>query len=1050
MDEQTGFIVNGSELLQTKDAGSTWHIKQSMARGTEVRFKGSTGFVVGDYGTVYQTEDLGESWRKLTVSTTEDLNSVHVLDQDTIFVTGSKSLITTTDGGSTWTEKAISPPQADPYFPNAYTITKSYFINSKVGHATCSNGTILKTVDGGQSWYATESTNTTPSSYFTIQFVNSKVGYASKMHTTLMKTTDGGETWSALSTLRQIASSTFAMHFLSEQVGFVAGEYGAMYKTSDGGQNWTKMSFQSGFVDGTSIYGIHFTDEQVGYATGMGGRIVKTTDGGQTWTHQAFTHNDIRDLVFPTSTTGYAASGELYKTTDKGQSWQKVNTGLDESYHAYRSAQFFSADTGYVVAQTGTSSRDVLIKTTDGGNTWTKVDVHMYVQQFSGVYFLNNRVGYMSTSDRHYGYGFLKTTDGGQTWQQVSDFYGAGSLHFMDINKGFAIRNGDLYSTSDGGVSWTKIYEVEGSFAGFSFVNDMVGYVAAQYGVLLKTIDGGSTWEKLAAPYDRYRVVRFYSQNTGYLIGEYGNTLRTLDGGYSWEKVELPSLITKLVITDALDMFVSGAHGRILKATFDNPAYALKVLPATKISADGAELTAVAALNSGTLTNIRLEYGKYGLFDKSIALTPGQVPAHAAEKYTYTLEDLEATTTYYYRIRATHNGIERVSDVAEFKTFAAFEYTLGSIFDLGTTGGEIMASVTSHLDEITAIQFEYATDQSFTNSTSVAASPAVVQAKTSSVVTAALRPLMPGTRYFVRLKFTQNGKVHHSAAFGFFTRPDYVITLQTPFVTKADVQWGARVETYDGDISNLVFEYGTTRDFGKQVAATPDAVAHNTWRHIQVSLTDLDLDTVYYYRVRGVQGESVIHSSVHLFRASGGALLEPDQAVVAGNSVILSGFVAPQGVAITNLQIEYGETEALGHTVAATPNALMTGTGRVQAEIKDLAPGRVYYYRIKGTVNRVELHSQMASFATAAPTGISDAADQKLKVYPNPTRDRLYFSHQYPIQRIEVLDPAGRLVLVVEPDAAQYVLDLTRQVPGIYHIRVHHKDYVHVRKVVKL
>ncbi len=1019
-----------------------------MARGNEVRFDGQTGFVVGDFGAVYQTTDLGENWKKLSVNTTENLNSVNILHPDTIYITGNKSLIKSTDGGKTWTIKVIPPPQADPY---SYTITKSYFVSSKVGHATSSRGTILKTIDGGESWYVTESTNTIPSSYFTILFVNSKVGFASKEHSTLMKTTDGGETWAALSTLRQVSSAAYTMHFLNEQVGFVAGDHGGMYKTSDGGHNWTRMSFQAGFVDATSMYGIHFIDENVGYATGMRGRIVKTTDGGKTWTSPAFTYYNIRDMAFPTTTTGYAAGAELYKTTDKGQNWQALNTGLDESYHAYGSMQFFSADTGYVVAHTGTSTRDVLIKTTDGGKSWTKIDVHMYVQQYSAIYFLNNRVGYMSTSDRYYGNGFLKTTDGGQTWQQVSDFYWASRMHFIDINNGFAIRYGDLYKTSDGGLNWTKIYEVYGNFTGFSFVNDKVGYVSAEYGVVLKTKDGGANWEELKTEYDHLKSVTFYNENTGYVLGEYGKNFRTFDGGYSWESVALPTMMSKLIVTDDHDIFVSGDYGRILKGTFDNPAYSLKVLPATNITADGADLTVVAALNSGSLTNVRLEYGKNMLlFDKSIALTPAEVPAHAAEKYTYTLKDLEYTTKYYYRIRATHNGVERVSDIAEFTTYAAFNVSLGSTFNLTTTGCEITGRIASYLDDITAIQFEYATDKSFTNSTSIAATPAVVQAKWSSGVNASLRQLKPDTQYFVRLKFTHRGKVHYSTVYSFYTRPEYRITMHSPTITETDIQWGARVETYNGDISNLVFEYGKTREFGKEAAAAPDAVANNTWRNIQFSLTDLEPNTVYYYRVKGLQGDTVIYSNVHMFRASGGALLEPDRAVVAGSSAILSGFVAPQGVAITNLQIEYGETAELGQTVAATPNSLISGTGKVQAEIKDLAPNTVYYFRITGTVNGEELHSEKISFATAAPTGIADAEGQKLKVYPNPTQDRLYFSHQHPIQRIEVFDHVGKLVLVVLPDAAQYVLDLTKQVPGVYHIRVHHKANVHIRKVVKL
>ncbi|MFD2247543.1 YCF48-related protein [Pontibacter ruber] len=1046
---QSGFIVDGSNLIQTNDAGATWQIQQSISSGNEIRFKDNLGFIVGDFGTVYKSTNAGESWQKLTTGITESLNSVHVLHTDTIYTTSNKSLFKSTDGGNSWSKVPIKPSSQNSYDQYNLTINKSAFINSKVGHVACNNGYILKTTDGGVTWKVTESTNTIPSNFFTIHFVNSQIGFASKEHNSILKTTDGGETWYVISDPNHAIYSFF---FLSENIGFGTGEYGVIYKTTNSGGTWESIGFQKALYDGTSMFGIHFTDENTGYAAGMRGRIVKTTDGGKTWSDYAFTYNNINDLQFPTTTTGYALGSELYKTTDKGKNWATVNTGLDESTHYYRFAKFFSADTGYVVTHEGlySNSIDQLLKTNDGGNTWTKLTLDSYGIRISSMYFFNNRFGYVCT-DSYAGNGFLKTVDGGKTWQKISNFTGATRMHFVDENHGIATRYGDLYRTTDGGVNWIKLREVYGYFTGISFVNDNVGYISAEYGTVLKTKDGGATWEELRTEYDHLKAIAFSSENVGYVTGEYGKNFRTSDGGYTWESISMPYLITKMVITKDKDIFGSGTFGKIVKSTLNYDEYSLKALPASDVTAGGAVLTAVVATNGEALSNIRLEYGKGMFFDKSIELTPAQLQANSAEKYKVTLEDLEPGTTYFFRIRATYKGIQRTSQFIEFVTLPAFSISYGMAYNVKTNSADLSGYVTSNDQEITNIQFEYATNVNFTNPSSIAASPGTVAGKATASVVASAQNLKPGTQYYGRIKLTYKAKQYYGATFSFATRPDYLIQMQPPIVSNTEVKWGARVETYNGDITKIVFQYGKTREFGSEAVATPDVVPNNTWRNVQASLTGLEPQAVYYYRVKALQGDKEIYSTMHMFRAGGGVLIEADKAEqVTGTSAILTGYVAPQGSMVSNIQIEYGETEALGKTIAATPGFLSAGTGIVQAEVKDLAAGSVYYFRIKGTVSGTELYSEKATFATAAPTGITDEEDRKLKVHPNPTQDKVYFSHPDVMERIEVYDPLGRLLLRAEPGAQQYVLDLSAHAKGVYHVRVYHKGNVYTRKVVKL
>ncbi|WP_162426582.1 YCF48-related protein [Pontibacter pudoricolor] len=1043
-DAQNGFILSGTQLLQTQDAGITWSVKQEIASSNEIRFKDNAGYIVGNNGYVLQTLNQGEFWQKLAVNTQENINTVNILHADTIYLTSNKSLLKSTDGGANWNIVTIQAPNTSPL-----TVTKSFFLNSKVGHAVCNNGYILKTINGGTSWYVTESVNFFPAGYFTVYFVNSKVGFASRAHSAILKTTDGGESWFELP---NTTDAIYSFSFLTESIGYITGDHGVIHKTTDGGATWQWVGFQNGRIAGSSMYGIHFTDENVGYATGMRGRIIKTTDGGKTWKENSFTYNNINDMHFPTNTTGYALGSELYKTTDKGENWTTINTGLDESYHYYRLAQFFSADTGYVVTHQGlySNSVDQLLRTNDGGTTWTKLKLHTYGIRISSMHFLNQQIGYVCT-DSWTGNGFLKTINGGVTWQKVSGFTGAKKIHFINMNQGVAIRYGDLYTTTDGGINWIKVHEVYGDFTDISFVDEKVGYISAEYNTVLKTEDGGSTWTELKTEYDHLQTIAFYNANIGYVTGEYGRNFKTSDGGLTWQSFDIPHGITNLSITKDKDIFGSGFSGRILKGALSYEEYVLNALTASELAADGATLTAIAASNGDPLTNIKIEYGVAGSLDKSINLTPTDVSPNTSKKFKLSVGDLQPNTTYYYRVKALYKGVEVTSQLVKFSTLPAFTINMDYTYYPSSNEAKVSCQVTSQLGEITNIQFEYANNQTFENATYVHATPNVVASKTSSHVSAQLQRLEPATRYFVRLKINSFGKVYYSSPTAFYTKPEYVINMQPPVVSATDIKWTARIDANKDAITDIVFEYGKTLSFGNQVASTPNSVLKDRWQaQVQVTLAELDRNAIYYYRIKAKQTGKVIYSAVNLFKATGGVLVETSKAEnITGASALLTGLVAPQGSLISNLQFEYGETDALGNSLPAAPNYLYSATtSNVKAEVRSLLPVTGYFYRLKGTVNGETLYGDIKRFSTIDPNS-REVLDRKLDVYPNPVQDRLYLSHPENIQKIEVLDQVGKIILHLTPNAKNYELDLSTKVAGIYFLRVYSESFTHIRKIIK-
>ena len=101
----------------------------------------------------------------------------------------------------------------------------------------------------------------------------------------LLRTTDGGATW-----YNMLPVNPTGAYFPTSTKGWVIGDYsetnvGSLYRTTSGGQNWTRydVPFNNGYIQ--------FLDDNTGYVLEITGAamnkqsviLFKTTDGGATW-----------------------------------------------------------------------------------------------------------------------------------------------------------------------------------------------------------------------------------------------------------------------------------------------------------------------------------------------------------------------------------------------------------------------------------------------------------------------------------------------------------------------------------------------------------------------------------------------------------------------------------------------------------------------------------------------------------------------------------------------------------------------------------------------
>lgn len=1021
----TGYIITATELLETQDAGATWLKKQNITSGSDMSFYNTTGYIVGSGGYVLKSTDSGTTWNEISTGFTGTFNTVTIIDGNNVILSTSNSIVKTTDGGLTWVSLNI---------PNVF-VKKTSFTSALVGHAVCNNGTILKTINGGQNWYATQTSNIYPSNYFTVYFVNENIGFATREHNYLFKTTDGGETWTELSGISQ---AIYDLYFLDINNGFATGAAGATFKTTDGGITWTPILFQPGYYGNTSMYGIYFQNSTTGFATGARGRIIKTIDGGTTWTHHSPTYNDISDLRFMTNNIGYGLVGNrFFKTTDGGNTWINIGAPVETLYTG--NFNFINENLGYALVggDVGTSGNiGTVYKTTDGGISWnpTNNGLEIITEDLYSIDFIDENVGFVSG-------GFnqrkvMKTTNGGASWTQVETI-SFGQIQFLNSQVGYGNRvgysGGRLYKTVDGGSTWTINSDVDENISSFHFLDQQNGYFVCVNGLMYKTTDGGTTWQELSLPYEDYTLVKFFSNNIGYIADDFGNLLKTMNGGASWNYVTTQNGMNSIEIVND-KIFTAGTNGRIFRSeiTYDDVIFVVN--PAQNITNSGATISGNVTSNEGVISNIAFNVG-----GNNIPALPNSVNANESLNISADLTNLAPNTTYSFKLTGSYNSTNYSSQFLIFTTLPDYEITTNNVVNYTSSTAQISGTIVSNESDITAIEFQYGISAAALTS-SVNASTQLVTGNTSEYILANLEGLMPGTQYFYRIKATHEGNDIYGSVVSFTTHPDYNITLYSPIIMGNTVTLEAYVSSYNQNITNIVFEYGTI-DYENSIVTNPSQVNANNSSYISATLLNLDANAVYYYRLKAIHNGEIIYSQERVFNLSGtiimvsGTITQPN-----ANALELKGLINSYGAFLTNIQFEYGVTDSFGSSLLGTPNFVYGyNSNLIKATIPNPLSNQTYYYRLVATNNGNTIYSDTYEFTTGTLSLTDFDLAKEVSIYPNPATNYVNITSNMheKIKSIEFYNALGQLTFYENFSTISDVkINISNFRKGLYLIKV--------------
>lgn len=219
---------------------------------------------------------------------------------------------------------------------------------------------------------------------------------------------------------------------------------------------------------------------------------------------------------------------------------------------------FVNADTGFVIGTKSTSwtlidffqdsvpSEPVgmIMRTNDGGISWDTT-CYSNFNDFSSVFFLNEREGWILGHANNDSINLLKTIDGGDTWNFIKRavpencWEYSNKIYFLNSNVGFLVGY-FLFRTVDGGNSWYVIETNNQILKDIDFPSPGTGFLGSG----CSSSDSGSTWNSNPAQLPEhmlYTSVGFHNDLFGYIAYNLnlpnvsgGGISRTTSGGLDW------------------------------------------------------------------------------------------------------------------------------------------------------------------------------------------------------------------------------------------------------------------------------------------------------------------------------------------------------------------------------------------------------------------------------------------------------------------------------------------------------------------------------------
>jgi photosystem II stability/assembly factor-like uncharacterized protein len=301
LDNNTAWAVGtipggGGIILKTTDGGATWNVQKTLTASWPAQALSSISVVdantawASGYRTLLKTTDGGTNWDVVYYATSmyEGVPDVYALDTDNawailIDATLTSYIFKTSDGGVTWVKLYTRPSSSGVIGRiSAVDNTTAWAVGGGLLSGPSSTGTIIKTSDMGATWQ--EQTPTGAAAFLNVLARDANTAWVTG-NGTVMRTTDGGSSWATMYTMSGTEFWGIAAGDASSV--WVAGKAsssstgGCVVKTVDDGSTWQTLYSTSSY----GLYCVSSSDAANAWAGGLSSSgsnsvILHTVNGG--------------------------------------------------------------------------------------------------------------------------------------------------------------------------------------------------------------------------------------------------------------------------------------------------------------------------------------------------------------------------------------------------------------------------------------------------------------------------------------------------------------------------------------------------------------------------------------------------------------------------------------------------------------------------------------------------------------------------------------------------------------------------------------------------
>lgn len=477
------------------------------------------GWAVGTCNVLARTENNGQDWEILNAPEGRDYEIVACkpgTDCQTIYLGAAGLVVSSTDGGNSWTETEL-----------VYSSPRDFsFVDDNIVVLSHGDSGLFRSTDSGATW-----TEITFEHFYRgrAHFPSATVGYVFQSGGPLLKSTDAGATWDSV---YQFDASAYYGDWLDENTGFMYDQNRHLFKTTDGGNNWTLVT-DTGVPSNLRYMAALSETALVAYV--FPSNIFRSEDGGVTWLN----NSSIGENQYGLRYQGIHNDGDNFWISSWGTEILYSTDGLETATSQFpglrpslEAVQFPTNNVGYALQE-----RVGMLKTTDGGNTWNQLtnDFFTVSRDFLVLDEQTVIIPYNSSGPQI-------TEDGGQSWAPLFPDEMQDTVYVFHIEQ---LPSGRLYLygsvhgaySDDGGDTWNVVYHGFSGFPrGMIFVDDQRGYVGSDGGRLYATTDGGESWvQVLDGDFTNQPLRNIFALDDNTIMISVSSTSRcSTDGGMTW------------------------------------------------------------------------------------------------------------------------------------------------------------------------------------------------------------------------------------------------------------------------------------------------------------------------------------------------------------------------------------------------------------------------------------------------------------------------------------------------------------------------------------